>query len=646
MKIQKLKILNKIFLVILFFTTFSCTDYLDVVPDNVPTIEHAFNSRYEAEGFLFGCFSFLPTHANIQSNPALTGGDEVWLIDPIFTIGKPILWGIAKGEQGTDSPLAEYWSSTQTGIYPNGGKRLFTGIRDCNIFLKEIDRPFDLPEWEKKKWVAEVKFIKAYLYFWLYRMYGPVPIIRENLPISASSDEVQVYRDPVDDVVEYIVSLLDEAVKDLPMVIEDINNDMGRPTIPIALALKAQALTYAASPLFNGNTDYASMVDNRGISLFPQEYSAEKWHRAAVALKAAIDTCHIAGHQLFDFHSSPFSKDLHDETILAMQVRGAVTERWNTEIIWGESNSNPNVLQQLCHPGFFPAHASGGVLPSYAPPIRIVEQFYTNHGVPIEEDTEWSNVDKYGLRVGDEDHKYNIKKGYTTINLHFDREPRFYGAISFDGGMFYGNGRILDDTKLLHTSMIYNGTGVFSADRHSSTGYLAKKLINYLTSIPDNSNSITTYRYAFPIIRLADLYLMYAEALNEWKSTPDAEVYEYIDLVRARTGLESVVDSWSKYSNAPNKPTSKEGMREIIHQERLNELAFEGARFWDLRRWKLAEEYMNKPIRGLSIYEEYASEFYKVQDIFELSFEKKDYLWPIRQNTLLKNKNLIQNPGW
>jgi len=171
-------------------------------------------------------------------------------------------------------------------------------------------------------------------------------------------------------------------------------------------------------------------------------------------------------------------------------------------------------------------------------------------------------------------------------------------------------------------------------------------MIHYLSSVPDNSDQFTQHRYAFPIIRLADLYLMYAEALNEWKATPDQEVYEYIDKVRARTGLEGVVKSWQKHSLTPDKPKNKEGMREIIRRERMNELAFEGVRFWDLKRWKLAETYLNKPIRGLNIMGETAQDFYQVKTVYQLKYAKKDYLWPIKQSVLLRNKNLVQNLNW
>jgi hypothetical protein len=171
-------------------------------------------------------------------------------------------------------------------------------------------------------------------------------------------------------------------------------------------------------------------------------------------------------------------------------------------------------------------------------------------------------------------------------------------------------------------------------------------MLHFRSSVPDNSNSFSQWRYAFPIIRLADLYLMYAEALNETLPAPTDEVYYYIDMVRERTGLRGVVESWRDYSSDPEKPLNQDGMREIIRRERLNELAFEGARFWDLKRWKLAKEYMNRPIRGLNIRGSTPEDFYQETEIYPLKFETKDYLWPIRQRVLLTNRRLVQNPGW
>jgi hypothetical protein len=141
---------------------------------------------------------------------------------------------------------------------------------------------------------------------------------------------------------------------------------------------------------------------------------------------------------------------------------------------------------------------------------------------------------------------------------------------------------------------------------------------------------------------------MYAEALNECTATPSSDVYEYVNKIRERSGLDGVVESWRDHTAGAlkGKPLTKAGMREIIQRERLIELAFEGARFWDLKRWKLAKEYMNRPIRGLNINGSTWNTFYQVKEVFQPKYETKDYLWPIRQSVLLNNTNLIQNQGW
>lgn len=180
-----------------------------------------------------------------------------------------------------------------------------------------------MEEYEKQLWISEVKFLKAYYHFFLMRLYGPIPIIRENLPVSASVDEVRVYRDPIDDVVNYIVELIDEAAAGLPDRIESMITDAGRITRPIALATKAEVLVWAASPLFNGNPDYLNFKDKRGVQLVPAEKDNTKWERAATAIKEAIETCEAAGHGFYEYIPP---RTMSDQTKLSFELRGAVTE--------------------------------------------------------------------------------------------------------------------------------------------------------------------------------------------------------------------------------------------------------------------------------------------------------------------------------
>ena len=140
--------------------------------------------------------------------------------------------------------------------------------------LENMDKPIDLTPGEKARWISEVKFLKAYYHFYLFRMYGPIPITDVNLPISSEPQDVKVKRDPVDSVVNYMVRLLDQAAPDLPLAIQNQTQELGRITRPIALAVKADILATAASPLFNGNPAYASFVDKDGQNLFSGTYDA------------------------------------------------------------------------------------------------------------------------------------------------------------------------------------------------------------------------------------------------------------------------------------------------------------------------------------------------------------------------------------
>ena len=146
-------------------------------------------------------------------------------------------------------------------------------------------------------------------------------------------------------------------------------------------------------------------------------------------------------------------------------------------------------------------------------------------------------------------------------------------------------------------------------------------------------------------MRLSDLYLLYAEARNEY-SGPDEEVYYYRDQVRERAGLKGIVESWAENSIYPDKPLSKEGLREIIHQERMIELSFEGKRFWDIRRWKKANTFLNKPLKGWNVDGSTTMDYYNVVTLENLKFQTREYLWPLREHTLRVNKNLVQNPFW
>lgn len=626
---------------ILFMT--ACSDYLDIVPDDIPTIDKSFNNRTSAEKFLFTCYSYLPNPADVWYNPAMFGGDEMWwnIDQTSFTNNEATF--LAKGNQNSNEPYLNYWDGRVKKVNNEDVKDndLFGGIRDCNIFLESISRVPDLDDYERDRWIAEVKFLKAYYHFYLMQMYGPVPIMDVNLPVSATPEEVRKYREPVDEVANYIAGLIDEVLEDLPLRLEDMTNEAGRITQPIALAIKAKALVLAASPLFNGNGDYANFVDNTGRRLVDTDFKVEKWERAAKAVKDAIDISLSAGHDLYKYVPV---RQMSDTTVQKLTIRNAVTEKWNKEIIWGSTYNVANI-QKCCVPRFVSGNLGNGSS-EFCATLKIAEQYYTNNGIPINEDPEWDYEKRYTIRKAEVKDYLYIETGQETALLNFNREPRFYAGLAFDRSVYEGSGKNTDSDRWHIHARKSDVSGFRSVGEHIPTGYFIKKLVSYETVTGTTSGTLNAKRYSFPIVRLADLYLLYAEALNEMKNVPDAEVYKYIDMVRERAGLKGVIESW-KNSIYVGKPTTQAGMREIIHRERLIELAFEGQRFWDILRWKEAMKLLNEPVQGWNYKGDTAETYYTVTTYWEKRvFGMRDYLWPLKTQTITINSNLVQNPGW
>ena len=516
-----------------------------------------------------------------------------------------------------------------------------------------------LEEQERLRWLDEVKVLKAFYHFWLMQMYGPIPLIKTNVPVSAPSSETNLYRASIDEIVNYLTDLLDEVIEsnNLPGLINYVYTEQGRITMPIAKALKAKILMLSASPIFNGNSDFSSLVDNQGNSLVNQSYDPQKWVLAKEALFQAIESAESNGHSLYQFNQQlPIIGGANDQIIQELSLRAAITDPFNSEIIWAFSADWTGELQQWCQPRWTADHSAlfGYTKKSHAPTLNMVETFYTRNGVPINEDLSWDYGNRFdviqtaSLDTNNENyHEFYLENDYSTAKLHTFREPRFYSTLGFDGGKWFS----LETENINFIPHLNAKAGAPSGKQgfeiYSITGYFAKKLVHYENIISLESSTIKGY--SFPIIRLADLYLMYAEASNETKAAPDADVYEYIQKVRDRAGLDEggdLVSTWQMHSSNPSKPMTKEGMRKIIHQERMIELALEGHRYWDLRRWKLAGEYFSKPIQGWNIFKPDVESFYEVENIFYRNYITKDYLWPISQTELLRNPNLIQNPGW
>jgi hypothetical protein len=617
-----------------------------------------FNNRASAEKYLTTCYWYVPDYASQTNHPGLAAGNETWYYtshDGSFS--NRWVYFIALGFQTSQSPLANYWDGE------NGGKNLFQGIRDCNIFIEYVSQPgriSGLTEAERVRWLAEAKVLKAFFHYYLFQLYGPIPVTDTNLPIDATPEEVKVERKKVDDVVNYIAGLIDENYKSLPVSIAKEATETGRLTQAAALGIKAKTLLLAASPLFNGNTDFANFRDRNNEPFINQTVSVQKWKDAADAALAAIESAHQGERELFDF-SKEWNIPLPDDLLYGMNVRGAVTSRENKERIWGVGQGSSHDLQSRSQARLWPgmSGAADNILFGtsqcvYAPTLATAERFYSKNGVPIEEDKDWNDNGWYNNRYKTQQitsaDRYNMREGQRTAVLNFNREARFYGTLGFDNGTWYGAAwKNPDDFNQQNYIRAKRGefSGITTTGYYSITGYFAKKVCHVENETTASSWIVKTY--SMPIIRLADLYLMYAEALNEATegTAVHPDVYHYIDLVREHVGLKGVVESWRDYSLNPDKPSTPSGMREIIRRERTIEFALEGQHYFDIRRWKLAAREFAKPVQGWNVQGENEEDYYQIKTIYTPKiYMNKQYFWPIKEQDILINPKLIQSYGW
>jgi hypothetical protein len=618
-------------------------EYLDVVPDNVATIDHAFSDRYTAERYLATCYWYLPRSADPNNNPAYMGSGEFMSNRERMTASL----FIARGTQSAADHQINLWGGG------NGGHNLWNGIRDCNIFLENIQKVNDLTLGEKNRWIAEVKFLKAYYHFYLLRYYGPIHIMDQNLDVASETDVVRMVRLPIDECFGYVTELMTEIIQSehLPMISDRPRQELGRITQPIAKAIFAKVMVTWASPLFNGNNEYAHFKNAEGNAFFSQNKNQERWDLAAQACKDAIDAATQVGHRLFETELLTTTNELSEDSRFQLAFRSALSERWNPEIIWGNSNSSMNGnFQRNMIPHLQPVNGSVTAV-WYSPTMNLAELFYTENGVPIEEDVEYDYANRYLTTINTPAVKpYNVRDGGLTANMHYGRENRFYASFGFDRGKWYNlvgeRNWVARDVDAPNIAARFNEySSMYNPFEYSATGYFAKKLVSVHSGFVAQ-HDFRAENYPYPEIRLADLYLLYAEALNETMTQPDHRVFEYIDAVRARAGLKGIVESWSQHSSRSSKYTTQAGMREIIQRERAIELAMEGSHYWDTRRWKTAIRELNRPLKGWNVLKQDAAEYYEVKVLFNQKFSHRDYFAPIPEYEIVRNPALIQNPGW
>lgn len=627
--------MKNILITLSFLLLLTSCEYLDVVPEGKATQDDIWKTTQQAEKYRYYMRTYMPNLIGYDWSPDQFAGDDM-ITGGVGTTYWFSSKSLIYGEENANVTYFGRWAPYST----SGGTNydIYRGIRYAFYLLDNVYKvPAISPE-NAARYAGEAWYLIGYYHQLLLEYYGPIILVKRYIPNDAPDSEIFVPRSPYDECVKYIAECYDKAAELLPETV--IDTELGLPTRMSALSYKARLLLYAASPLVNGNSDYVGFDNHDGTPLMNTTYDPEKWKKAMEAAAEAISVAEKfnseLGRQNFMLYTSADSSLPNDERGRRNYRDAFTKEHWNgLEFIEAKGDRGGcQTLQQLMGPRPIANNMSLGWKTTSVPTMEAVEMYYTKNGLPWEDDPETKDIDPYA---------YNAEAG--TVNLHLYKEPRFYASVGYDRSTYEIDGKEI--TLYLRGGELHGSTLKETDEYQSCTGYLCQKWIPKASTYSIPSNSFSFYYYAYPYLRLPELYLSYAEADFEYNGSLSTQSLEYINLVRKRCGLPTFQASWALAGGIP----TGQKLRKVLHQERSIEFLFEGRRFHDLRRWKEAPEVMNKQPRSWNRDGKTAEEFYQVIEanqggrvrIFE---SPKSYWMAVPMSEINKNPNLVQNPGY
>lgn len=644
------------------------------------TIEKVFQSKVYTEQWLAHVFAELK---DINADVASKGHTPHAFADDMYYGDRDKDYDPSKNELSYNMfKMGQYTENDKQGSWTQG----YRGIRNATTFIHNVHMNTEMSATEIDDYRGQARFARAYLYWLLLRKYGPIPILPdEGLDYTNSYDELAVPRNTYEECAEYIANEMQTAAHEMAALGMTRGQDASaRPTVGAALATRAKALLYAASPLANGNTSaFATrLTDDQGKRLLSPDYNEEKWAKAAAAARDVIEL------GVYELYWVPLQETGDDATVVppkdfnfsekswpagwanidpaksyAQVFDGTLQPSGNPELIFtrGTNQGGEGIAAMVAHQ--LPRSATGWN--THGLTQKLIDAYYMNDGTDApgkdKEIGRGDGSDRLTGYVTQEDYdqgKYRpLRPG---VSLQYaNREPRFYASVAYNGSFW----TLLNESQERNRNQqaFYyrddqRGNGFNSSNAYwLRTGFGVKKFV-HPNDTYEGGDMGRIVPKAEPAIRYADILLAYAEALNEldgsytipsWRggsytiSRDLAEMQRGIHPVRIRAGV-------------PDYPAhvynSKEALRETIKRERFIELMGEGQRYFDLRRWMDAPVEEALPIYGCNVLMN-ANErdlFHQPIAVWALktTFADKMWFWPISHNELKRNKRLTQNPGW
>ena len=477
---------------------------------------------------------------------------------------------------------------------PSGWTKMYQGIAAANDYLENfLDEDFEElllnsdygPQMHRyENYQYEARFMRAYYYFNLVKTYGGVPLIDRVM----SADEVNsLPRSSSDDIFRFIIQECDD-IKD--KIVEDYS-DLGQFALP-------------GTPEESGRADRLAVLALKARAalywaspLFNVSNDRERYRQAALYTKQLLDACEARGKGLTSNYEDLWS------------ARSYNTASISKEIIFGRRYSSTSAGDHTVEGYNYPAGIEGGT-GGNCPSQNLVDAYCMKNGLPIDDPA----------------------SGYDPANPYSNRDPRLKSTVAMNGDVWPS----YQSNALQTWQGGRNGEPLANA---TPTGYYLKKLCNGSISLASNS-TVKDATHTWLTFRVGEFWLNYAEAVFRYHGSATVvsdelpvSAIEAVNKTRRRAGVGDITDTdnsvfWKRYQ-----------------YERMVELAFEGHRFWDVRRWKEADKYFKSVTEmKLTRNEDGTTRYERIS--IPRQWDDKMYLFPIPQTERLKNPQLTQNAGW
>lgn len=643
------KIVNIIVLLLMAsFSFVGCSDFMEFPPAATFNIDSVFSKYTNVEKLVYNMYSYpvplnFDTRGHGASGTRMAGGS---FASAITDEGQS--FHVQSGYQvqryytgNVDAGYAASWTGTNKGEDDYLAK--WSTIRKAYVLIENVDRTPDATTEQKERIKGEAKLMIGVVYFEMFKRYGGVPIIRKTFTGGENSDAINLPRATLEETYNFMMETLDDVTKNyqnvLPANYNERPDEFGRFPMALAYAVKARAALYAASPLYNTSKPYSDALgDNSNLICFMKQ-DKERWKVAADFATEAINYCLQNGYAMIDLETDRENAMNYTNANINYPSKG------NTEVIWGISQANgswPYHTMVRTFPGTVSGYASNLV------PVNQVERY------EIDDDTEpgkyksWDEQQTFltGISPTEADAAKAKKTLAAAARKAYEEprlDPRFYASVIYNGDDKYGKWGPLGEVDMAD-AFADDGSPLVTNNGQLSEGKNRTTILQYVRKFhrgyEGNEFAMKPLNIYF---RMAELYLIRAEALNEYHPKPTSEVHSDLNFIRNRSGMCNV-----------KSDADQTEMREIVARERNVEMFYEDQRWFDLRRTLKSAEKIPVMIYKIQIRKWYRNASDKQP--YKITYDKVPYqkrYWsnhwymnPFPKSEINKFYGLIQNPGW